>query len=191
MKKNKTRPHQLAMDLTQLLNLKSDLDTILSVSMYHLNKYMDSERSSIFLFDPLRQQLTSYSSLDLDKQEIRMPKSSGVAGWVFNNRMPAVINDAYADSRFYRGVDDMTGFRTSNLICTPLIDEKENCLGTIQSLNKNTGDFTTEDLELLSLTARLVATAIKESGRYDEMITTNTDCTDLRNRTSTELPISQ
>ena len=191
MKKNKTRPHQLAMDLTQLLNLKSDIDTILSVSMYHLNKYMDSERSSIFLFDPLRQQLTSYSSLDLDKQEIRMSRSSGVAGWVFEHRMPALINDAYADSRFYRGVDDMTGFRTRNLICTPLIDEKENCIGTIQSLNKKTGDFTTEDLELLGLTARLVAIAIKESGRYDEMKITNTDCSDLRKRTSTELPISQ
>jgi len=179
------------MDLTQLLNLKSDIDTLLSVSMYHLNKYMDSERSSIFLFDPLQQQLTSYSSLDLDKQEIRMSKSSGVAGWVFNNRMPAIINDAYADSRFYRGVDDMTGFRTRNLICTPLIDEKESCLGTIQSLNKKTGDFTTEDLEMLGLTARLVATSIKESGRYDEMKITNTDCSDLRKRTSTELPIFQ
>ena len=120
-----------------------------------------------------------------------MSKSSGVAGWVFNNRMPAIINDAYADKRFYRGVDDMTGFRTNNLICTPLIAETAPCLGTLQSLNKKTGDFTTEDLELLGLTARLVSIAIKESGRYDEMITTNTACSDLRNRTSTELSISQ
>jgi hypothetical protein len=71
---------------------------------------MGAERSSIFLLDPLKQQLTSYSSLDLAKQEIRMSKSTGVAGWVLEHRMPAVINDAYNDSRFFRGVDDMTGF---------------------------------------------------------------------------------
>jgi hypothetical protein len=60
------------------------------------HQYMDSERSSIFVFDPLNKQLTSYSSLDLGKLEIRIPKSTGVAGWVFEHRMPAVINDAYA-----------------------------------------------------------------------------------------------
>ena len=189
MEKSKARPHQLIMELTQLLNLKSDMDTILSVSMYKLNQYTDSERSSIFLFDPLKQQLISYSSLDLEKQEIRMSKSSGVAGWVFENRMPAVINDAYADSRFYRGVDFITGFRTYNLICTPLIDDKENCLGTIQSLNKKNGDFTLDDLKLLDLTARLVAVTINKSRRYDEMLNRNIACGKSITRLYTKLAI--
>ena len=67
----------------------------------------------------------------------------------------------------------MTGFQTRNLICTPLIDYKDHCLGTIQSLNKNGGDFTTEDLELLNLTARMVAVAINNSKRYNEILITN------------------
>ena len=148
---------------------------------------MDSERSSIFVFDPLNKQLTSYSSLDLGKQEIRMPKSTGVAGWVFEHRMPAVINDAYDDSRFYRGVDDMTGFRTRNMICSPMIDDSGKCLGTIQSLNKKSGDFTTDDLELLDVTARFVAVILNKNKAYDEMLTTNIPCGKLENRLSTEL----
>jgi adenylate cyclase len=187
MEKSRIRPHCLVTELSQLLNLDTDLDTVLAVSMYKLNQYMDSERSSIFVFDPLNKQLTSYSSLDLGKLEIRMPKSTGVAGWVFEHRMPAVINDAYDDSRFYRGVDDMTGFRTRNMICSPMFDDNGKCLGTIQSLNKKSGDFTTDDLELLDVTARFVAVILNKNKAYDEMLTTNIPCGKLENRLSTEL----
>ena len=187
MEKSRIRPHCLVTELSQLLNLDTDLDTMLAVSMYKLNQYMDSERSSIFVFDPLNKQLTSYSSLDLGKLEIRMPKSTGVAGWVFEHRMPAVINDADDDSRFYRGVDDMTGFRPRNMICSPMIDDSGKCLGTIQSLNKKSGDFTTDDLELLDVTARLVAVILNKNKAYDEMLTTNIPCGKLENRLSTEL----
>jgi adenylate cyclase len=173
MEKNMIRHYRLANELSKLFDLESNIDNVLAVSMYKLNQLMDSERSSIFLFDPLKQQLTSFSSQDLEKKEIRIPKSSGVSGWVFEHRMPAIVNDTDSDSRFYSGVDDMTGFRTRNLICTPLIDYKERCSGTLQSLNKKSGDFTTDDLELLDLTARLVAVAINNSIRFNEIQTTN------------------
>jgi adenylate cyclase len=191
MDKYMTQSGQLAVELSALLNLDSDIDTMLSVSMYLVNQYMGTERSSIFLFDPMEQQLASYTSLDLAKQEIRMPKSTGVAGWVLEHRMPAVLNDAYNDSRFFRGVDDMTGFRTRNLICCPLIDDGENCLGTVQSLNKKSGNFTTDDLELLSETGHLLAAAIRKNGRYDEMIAVNIANKELRRGLSTDLAFLQ
>ena len=39
-----TRSYRLAKELSQLFDLESKIDTVLSVSMYHLNEYMDSER---------------------------------------------------------------------------------------------------------------------------------------------------
>jgi GAF domain-containing protein len=173
MEKSTIRHYRLANEMSELFDLESNIDNVLAVSMYKLNQIMDAERSSIFLFDPLKQQLTSFSSQDLEKKEIRMSKKVGVAGWVFENRVPAIINNAYADNRFYKRVDEMTGFRTRNLICTPLIDYNEHCLGTLQSLNKKSGDFTADDLELLDLTARLVAVAINNSIRFNEIQTTN------------------
>ena len=86
--------------------------------------------------------------------------------WVFEHRRPAIVKDAYNDSRFYSGVGEITGFRTHNLICSPLIDSIDNCIGTLQSINKKSGDFTTDDLELLDLTSSLVVGAIKKSRRY-------------------------
>jgi GAF domain-containing protein len=173
MEKSIIRHYRLANEMSELFDLESNIDNVLAVSMYKLNQIMDAERSSIFLFDPLKQQLTSFSSQDLEKKEIRVSKKVGVAGWVFENRVPAIINNAYADNRFYKRVDEMTGFRTRNLICTPLIDYNEHCLGTLQSLNKKSGDFTADDLELLDLTARLVAVAINNSIRFNEIQTTN------------------
>ena len=173
MEESMTRSYRLAKELSQLFDLKSDIDRMLSVSMSHLNQFMDSERSSVFLFQHLNEQLTVFSSLDLDKHEIHIPKSCGVAGWVFVNGQPAVVNNAYEDSRFYKEVDELTGFHTRNLICTPLLDSKDHCLGTLQSLNKKTGDFTTDDLELLNLAARMVAVAIKNSKQYDEILVTS------------------
>ena len=173
MEESTTRSYRLAKELSQLFDLESNIDTLLSVSMYHLNQFMDSERSSIFLFQHLNQQLTVFSSLDLEKNEIRIPISCGIAGWVFVNQQPAIVNNAYEDSRFYKKVDDMTGFHTRNLICSPLLDSLNNCMGTLQSLNKKTGEFTADDLDLLSLVAGMVAVAIKNSKQYIELLVTN------------------
>jgi GAF domain-containing protein len=173
MKESMTRSYCLAKELSQLFDLEGKINTMLSASMYYLNQFMDSERSSIWLFQHWNQKLTIFSSLDLEKNEIRIPKSCGVAGWVFVNREPAVVNNAYEDNRFYRKVDDMTRFHTRNIVCTPLLDYKDHCLGTLQSLNKTTGDFTTDDLELLNLAARMVAVAINNSRRYKEISVTN------------------
>ncbi len=173
MEERMTRSYRLAEKLSQLFDLESKIDTVLSVSMYYLNQFMDSERSSIFIFQPWNQQLTIFSSLDLEKHEIGIPKACGVAGCVFENRQPAVVNNAYEDSRFYKAVDDMTGFKTRNLICTPLLDFKERCLGTLQSMNNKSGDFSTEDLELLNLAARMVAVAINNSRQYKELLVKN------------------
>jgi adenylate cyclase len=176
MESDLIRPYPLATELTQLFNLQSSLDTELAVAMYAINQHMNAERASIFLCDTWRQQLTSFSSLDLAKREIRISVSTGIAGWVFENRRPTIVNDAYNDSRFYSGVDDLTGFRTRNIICSPLIDPQANCLGTIQSLNNKSGDFTVDDLDLLDHIAGLVAVAIENCRRFNETLSAKNAC---------------
>lgn len=170
MERSMIQPYRLAAELSHIFNLESHIDTVLAVAMYKLSQIVNAERSSIFLNNPLRKELTSFSSLDLSKHEIRISTSSGVAGWVFQNRKPAIVNEAYSDGRFYDRVDFMTGFRTRNLICAPLIDGENGCSGTLQSLNKKGGDFTTDDLEILSLAAGLMMVAINNSRLYKRIL---------------------
>lgn len=165
--------YKLIKELSMLLDLEKNLDKALTLCMTNLNQAMDSERSSIFIFQPWNHKLAIYSSYDIGKNEIMIPKSLGISGWVFVNRKPTMVTNAYADSRFFKGVDEKTGFHTRNLICAPLLDYRNQCLGTIQSLNKKQGDFSTDDLELLDLTARMVAVAIKNNRRYNEIVVTN------------------
>lgn len=77
MAESSTRPYQMASKLSQLFDIESKIDTVLSVFMYYLNQFMDTERSSVFLFQHWNQQLNIYSSLDLEKHEIEIPKSCG------------------------------------------------------------------------------------------------------------------
>lgn len=173
MEEKNTRSYRLTEKLSQLFNLESNIETGLSVSMSYLTQLLNSDRSSVFLFQHWDQHLTIFSSLDLEKHEAIIPKSCGVSGWVFTHRKPAIINNAYDDSRFYKEIDEVTGFKTQNLICAPLLFSEHQCLGTIQSLNKKDGNFTDDDLELLKLAASMVSIAINNSKRYDELLVSN------------------
>lgn len=168
MEDNMIKLNHLLKELTLLFDLECNLDTVLSALMYFINRTLESERSSVFLYQPWSQNLSVFASLDLVKDEIRIPKSSGVIGWVFEHREPVIVCNAYADGRFYKGVDELTGFHTRNMICSPLIDNKKRCLGTLQSLNRQDEDFSINDLELLNLIARMIAVAIINNRRYTE-----------------------
>ena len=97
---------------------------------------MNTEQGSVFMFDAKNDELWSLVSTDLEKNEIRIPRSYGIAGWVFQNKTPLIINDAYSDPRFFSEVDKKTGFRTQNILCIPLINRKKECLGVIQNLEQ-------------------------------------------------------
>ena len=47
MEEKMTRPYRLTEKLSQLFDLESKIDTVLSASIYYLNQYMDSEAGSI------------------------------------------------------------------------------------------------------------------------------------------------
>ena len=174
MSESHIRPFQIAKKLSQIFVLDNNIDTLLSTALHDLNETMDAERSSIFIFQPWNQTLTVYSSLDLLKNEISIPKDTGVAGWVFQHREPAIVNDVFKDKRFFSGFDERTGFTTRKMICAPLIIENNQCIGTLQSINKKKGDFTSTDLEIIDFAAHLVAISITNWNHYVEIKNTNT-----------------
>jgi signal transduction protein with GAF and PtsI domain len=103
------------------------------------------------------------------KNEIRIPSNCGVAGWVFQNNTPLIINDAYSDPRFYSGVDKISGFKTRNILCVPLVSNRGSCIGTLEALNKISDDFRDEDLEWLTSISHYVAIALENSIVYEEL----------------------
>ena len=118
-------------------------------------------RQAVFLLHPV--------STELGKDEVRIPKDSGVTGWVFQNKSPLIINDAYSDSRFNPEVDKKTGFKTRNILNIPLINREKECIGTLQALNKKTGDFNEDDQAFLTSASHYMAIAIENAKLYEDL----------------------
>ena len=133
---------KMLFELGQIITSEVNLDALFNLIMEQANKVMNAETSSVFIFDSKNEQLWSMVSTDLKRNEIRFPSSYGVAGWVFQNKRPLIINDPYKDSRFFPDVDKETGSQTRNILCIPLINRKQECIGTLQTLNKKEKDFT-------------------------------------------------
>lgn len=120
-----------------------------------------AERGSLFLGDPGTHELFSRILDGKFEREIRMPDTLGVAGHVFTTGIGVIVDDAYADPRFNRAVDEMTGFTTKSLLCVPLVTLKGERIGIAQLLNKIDGAFTESDLELLRAMVEQGAVAIE------------------------------
>ena len=93
----------------------------------------------------------------------------GVAGWVYCTRSPLNVPNAYADSRFFPGIDQLTGFRTKNILCVPLVNRNKECIGTIQALNKASGDFNDDDRQLLGYLSNFITVAIENAKLYEKI----------------------
>jgi len=157
----------------QIITSEMNLEALFPLIIQHTNDIMNTRASSIFLYDKKPNELWSLVSTDLKKNEIRIPATYGIAGWVFQNRAPTIVNDTSSDPRFDADVDEKTGFRTRNILCVPLINRQKECVGTLQALNKNMGNFTDEDVEMLSSIADYATIALENSRLYEELKSMN------------------
>ncbi len=161
--------HQLVFHVGQIITSEMNLENLFDVIVEQTVRIMDAERCSLFLYDENTSQLWSLVATELEKNEVRFSTVTGVAGWAFRHREPLLIEDAYADSRFNSAIDKQTGFRTRSIICAPLINRQDTCIGTIELLNKNSGTFTQTDLELLASISCYVAIALENSRLFEEL----------------------
>ena len=158
-------------NIGQVITSEMNFETLFDVIADQTNKILDSQRCSVFLIDEKGSYLNSFVSTDIKRDEIRIPCSQGVAGWVFSNELPLIVEDAYSDNRFYPGIDQITGFKTTNILCVPLINRQKECIGTLQALNKKSGNFTDDDREIITYLSNYITVAIENAKLYEELIT--------------------
>lgn len=167
--RERLRRYKNAFHVGQVITSEVDRDRLFEVIIHQTNEVMESIRSTVFLHDDTADQLWSLVGVGLKKREIRIPSDYGVAGWVFQHRVPVTVNDAYTDPRFYSEVDKKSGFRTRNIMCVPLVTWAGNCIGALQSLNKRSGDFTDDDFELLTFISNYVTIALENMRFFEEL----------------------
>lgn len=147
--RKRLREAELLLEVTRRMAAYDSLDDVLRALVEMTTAELNAERGSLFLNDPDTNELYSRVAQGTFQREIRLLNTSGVAGYVFTSGEPLLIQDAYADSRFNRSVDEQTGFVTRNILCVPIRTVRGEIIGVAQTLNKKTGRFTKQDLRLL------------------------------------------
>jgi len=142
---------------------ESNVFTLINGLLSAALEAVDSEDGSLQLLDEENDQLVFVEVRGDSREKLRgyrMPVMQGVSGWVVRNRKPELVPDVRQEPRFSPQVDQNTGFRTTSLICVPLI-HGERCLGAIEVVNTRSGKpFSPKDLDILLLVARLASLAL-------------------------------
>jgi type II secretory ATPase GspE/PulE/Tfp pilus assembly ATPase PilB-like protein len=136
---------------------------------------IQAARVTVFALDVKNQQLYSLMKVGDDLKEIRVPKNfSSIAGFTALSKMTVNIKDAYdtgelgkihTNLAFDVRWDKASGFRTKQVICTPILFEKY-LMGVLQAVNKKSGEpFSTDDEAALREIARILGVALYNQRR--------------------------
>jgi putative ABC transport system ATP-binding protein len=136
-----------ALQLLRLMTFSTDdafeilLEQVLEAFTIKVGQLVSAERASLFLADEGRGELWSKVAQSEGERpiEIRIPIGSGIAGHVFRGGQTMNVPDAYAEPLFNPEVDRASGYRTRNVLCTPLLDRARRPFGVMMLLNKRGG----------------------------------------------------
>jgi type II secretory ATPase GspE/PulE/Tfp pilus assembly ATPase PilB-like protein len=136
---------------------------------------VDAERVTIFALDTKNQELFSLFKAGQEVKEIRVPKTfASIAGFTALSRKTANVRDAYdpndlarfhASVRFDARWDKASGFRTRQVLSTPILFDKY-LLGVLQLINKRGGgQFSATDEQASEELAKILGIAFYNQHR--------------------------
>jgi Nif-specific regulatory protein len=167
------------LDITQRLNAEQDFPLLLTTIARESARLLDAELASLFLLDAARGELWSRVRLDSD-EVLRFKAGQGIAGEALRSGQILRVDDVTRNNHFLAEVDARTGYQTRNLIAVPLRSLQGEPIGVVEVLNKRSGAFTDEDVEVARLLGAQTALALETAQRvgglrrdHDELLETN------------------
>lgn len=169
----RTREEKLTalLKVAKALIEERNIDPLLDLIMRASQETVDAERCTLFLMDRNGKELWSKIAHGLEGERIiRLPVGAGIAGLVAKTGKPLNIADAYKDPRFNRAIDVTTGYKTSSILCVPMLGRDKRVVGVAQALNHRGGTpFSQEDEEMLMALGANAAAAIENANLYEDI----------------------
>jgi hypothetical protein len=162
-------------EIANLINSAPGIPDILVDIKDKMLDLVDAERVTIFALDTRNQELFSLFKAGLEVREIRVPKSfASIAGFTAPSRKSANIQNAYDAAeltrlhpslRFDARWDKASGFRTAQVLSTPILFDKY-LLGVLQLVNRRGGGrFSARDEEAAEELAKILGIAFYNQHR--------------------------
>lgn len=152
---------QVSVTLNSTLNPRELLHYIIETAARLLN----CEAASILLYDEKRGELHFTSATGTDPNQlaqIPVPLEGSIAGTVFLENRPLVINDVSKDPRHFGQVGEQIQFLPRMLLAVPMRIHNQ-VTGVLEALNKRQGQFSEGDVHLLTVIASQAAVAINNA----------------------------
>jgi signal transduction histidine kinase len=157
---------QLARIVEVSLTLNSTLDPeqLLQYIIKTATELLDCEAASILLYDEKRGELFFATAANAAKQlaNIPVPLEGSIAGTIFLENRPLIINNVQQDPRHYAPVGEQINFQPRTLLGVPM-RIRNRVTGVLEALNKRSGEFSSADTDLLSIIASQAAIAIQNA----------------------------
>jgi type II secretory ATPase GspE/PulE/Tfp pilus assembly ATPase PilB-like protein len=162
-------------EIANVINSAPGIPEILVDLKDRMLDLVDAERVTIFALDTKNQQLFSLFKAGQEVKEIRVPKTfASIAGFTALARRTVNIENAYdatalarlhASLRFDARWDQSSGFRTTQVLSTPILFDKY-LLGVLQLINKRGGGgFSGADEEAAQELAKILGIAFYNQHR--------------------------
>jgi len=129
-------------DITQFGNKEKFVESMLE----EIVRLLNAQRASIFLINTETNELEAVAALGIPKDMLKFDYRKGIAGSVFTTGVSLNIDTNSDSVRFTKEMDEVTGYDTKSIICSPITNREDKIIGVIEVLNKRNEDrFTTED----------------------------------------------
>ncbi len=157
----------------ELVNSNLDLREVLKNIVNVAVDLTNADRGTLYLVDNEKGELWSLFASGNDVQEIRLKIGDGLAGYVAKSGETINIQDVRKDSRFQSNYDQLTGYKTKNMICFPIKNNKSEIVGVLQLLNNRNGGFEDRDEKFLIALSIHAAIAINNALMLQKQISVN------------------
>jgi signal transduction histidine kinase len=160
--RKKTRKIAQLVEISAILNSTLKPELLLQNILESAADLLGCKVISILLFDEREKELrfAATSSVNIDQlEQIPVPLDNSLAGTIYSDNRPLVINNTKDDPRHYDEVGEEVGLQIDSLLGVPM-RVKDRVTGVIEAINKNEGEFTDFDVSLLLVIASQAAISI-------------------------------
>jgi signal transduction histidine kinase len=135
--------------------------SLLNFIITESERILESDMCNLFLIDEEANEFKCFYVRNEETREIRLPLSSGLAGYVAKASETINLEDAYLSPLFDPQLDNMLEYKTETVLCIPVKQRDNKVIGVLQVVNKKgKGQFTSHDEWLFKSFAIFASNAI-------------------------------
>lgn len=161
---------QMIIKAAEFVNSTVKIDEVLANVVEVATSLTNADRGTLFLIDREKGELWSLIAMGNESKEIRLKIGEGLAGYVALSGDIINIKDVQRDPRFRSDFDKASGYKTKNMLCYPIKNNKQEIIGVLQLLNSRNDEFSKLDENFLNAISIHSAIALQNASIVDKLL---------------------